>query len=317
MNLNTKEIYLAGGCFWGVEAFFKKVYGIIDIKVGYANGKTENPKYEEVCHFNTGHAETVKIIYNPEKVDLSTLLQYYFQIIDPTSLNKQGNDIGTQYRTGIYYTDENDKNIIEQELNNLQKKFDEKIVIENKKLENFFLAEEYHQDYLDKNPKGYCHINLSRANELIIGKNKYSKPNDKELLEKLTEEQYNVTQKAYTEKPFSNKYCDTFEEGIYVDITTGEPLFLSKDKFHSGCGWPSFSKPLIKNVVTFHEDKSFNMNRVEVKSKSGDSHLGHVFDDGPIEKGGLRFCINSASLKFIPLSKMEEEGYGYLIPFVK
>ena len=317
MNLNTKEIYLAGGCFWGVEAFFKKVYGIIDIKVGYANGKTENPKYEEVCHFNTGHAETVKIIYNPEKVDLSTLLQYYFQIIDPTSLNKQGNDIGTQYRTGIYYTDENDKNIIEQELNNLQKKFDEKIVIENKKLENFFLAEEYHQDYLDKNPKGYCHINLSRANELIICKNKYSKLNDKELLEKLTEEQYNVTQKAYTEKPFSNKYCDTFEEGIYVDITTGEPLFLSKDKFHSGCGWPSFSKPLIKNVVTFHEDKSFNMNRVEVKSKSGDSHLGHVFDDGPIEKGGLRFCINSASLKFIPLSKMEEKGYGYLIPFVK
>ncbi len=315
--MKIKEIYLAGGCFWGVEAYMKKIYGVVDAIPGYANGKTENPKYEEVCHLDTGHAETVKVSYDPLKINLSTLLKYYFRIIDPTSLNKQGNDKGTQYRTGIYYTDENDKTIIDEELKDLQEEYSEKIVVENKKLENFFIAEEYHQKYLEKNPGGYCHINLSKANDVIINKKNYAKPSDDKILEKLNEKQYMVTQKSDTEKPFTNEYWDKFEDGIYVDIVTGEPLFSSKDKFDSGCGWPSFSKPLVSEVVSYHEDKSFNMDRTEVKSRVGSSHLGHVFDDGPTDKGGLRYCINSASLRFIPISKMEEEGYGYLISFIK
>ncbi|NME36804.1 bifunctional peptide-methionine (S)-S-oxide reductase MsrA/peptide-methionine (R)-S-oxide reductase MsrB [Fusobacterium sp. FSA-380-WT-3A] len=316
-SMNTKEIYLAGGCFWGVEAYFERINGVVDAQSGYANGKTENPKYEDVVYRGTGHAETVHVIYDTTKIDLATLLQYYFRIIDPTSVNKQGNDRGTQYRTGIYYTDENDREIIQKELDELQKGYKKKIVVENKKLENFYLAEDYHQDYLKKNPNGYCHIDLSKADEVIVDKNKYRKLSEKELKEKLTDIQYKVTQKADTERPYRNEYWDFYEKGIYVDIVTGEPLFSSKDKFDSGCGWPSFSKAIAPEVVNYSEDRSFGMRRIEVKSRVGDSHLGHVFDDGPQDRGGLRYCINSASIKFIPLEKMEEEGYGNLIPFVE
>lgn len=316
-NMNIKEIYLAGGCFWGVEAYFERIKGVIDVQSGYANGKTENPKYEDVVYRATGHAETVCVTYDSDKINLETLLQYYFRIIDSTSINKQGNDIGTQYRTGIYYTDEKDREIIQKELDDLQKGYNRKIVVENKKLENFYLAEDYHQDYLKKNPNGYCHIDLSKADEVIVNKNKYKKLSEKELKEKLTDIQYKVTQKADTEKPYQNEYWDFYGKGIYVDITTGEPLFSSKDKFDSGCGWPSFSKVIASEVVNYSMDKSYGMRRVEVKSRVGESHLGHVFDDGPQDKGGLRYCINSASIKFIPLEKMEEEGYGDFIPFVE
>ena len=312
-----KTIYLAGGCFWGVEAYMEKVYGVADAVSGYANGNTENPTYEDVLYKNTGHAETVKVDYDPERISLEKILDYYLLVVDPTSLNKQGNDRGTQYRSGVYFTDENERKIIEERLKKEQEKYKDKIVVEVQKLENFYKSEEYHQDYLKKNLNGYCHIDISKANEVIIDQSKYPKPSDEELKKKLTEAQYKVTQENDTEHAFSNEYWDNKEKGIYVDVATGEPLFSSTDKYDSGCGWPSFTKPISKEVVTYHKDFSFNMERTEVRSRSGDSHLGHVFDDGPKESGGLRFCINSASIRFIPLADMEKEGYGYLTHIIK
>lgn len=316
-DANLKTVYLAGGCFWGLEAYMEKVYGIADVISGYANGETSNPTYEDVLYRNTGHAETVKVDYDPERISLDKILDYYLLVVDPTSLNKQGNDRGIQYRSGIYYTDEKEKNVIQKRLEKEQKKYMDKIVVEVESLNNFHKAEEYHQDYLKKNPNGYCHIDLSKANEVVIDKSKYPKPSDKELRSKLTDIQYKVTQENDTETSFSNEYWDNEEKGIYVDVATGEPLFSSNDKFDSGCGWPSFSKPISKEVVTYNKDTSYNMVRTEVRSRSGDSHLGHVFEDGPKELGGLRFCINSASIKFVPIEDMEKEEYGYLKHIIK
>lgn len=314
---DLKKIYLAGGCFWGVEEYMQRIYGVYDAVSGYANGKVNNPTYKTVSSGKSGYAETVEVTYDSKKIKLEDLLNHYFKIIDPTSLNKQGNDRGSQYRTGIYYVDDSDKEVIDKVMNFQAKKYSEKIVVENMKLKNFTVAEDYHQDYLRKNPNGYCHIDLSKANEVVIDPSKYPKPSDDDLKRKLTDIQYRVTQKNETESSFSNKYWDNKEKGIYVDVATGEPLFSSSDKFDSGCGWPSFSKPIAKDVVTYREDKSYNMNRTEVRSRSGDSHLGHVFNDGPEELGGLRFCINSASIKFIPFKEMEDRGYGYLKHLVK
>lgn len=314
---DLKKIYLAGGCFWGVEEYMQRIYGVYDAVSGYANGKVNNPTYKTVSSGKSGYAETVEVTYDSKKIKLEDLLNHYFKIIDPTSLNKQGNDRGSQYRTGIYYVDDSDKEVIDKVMNFQAKKYSEKIVVENMKLKNFTVAEDYHQDYLRKNPNGYCHIDLSKSNEVVIDPTKYPKPSDDDLKRKLTDIQYRVTQKNETESSFSNEYWDNKEKGIYVDVATGEPLFSSSDKFDSGCGWPSFSKPIAKDVVTYREDKSYNMNRTEVRSRSGDSHLGHVFNDGPEELGGLRFCINSASIKFIPLKDMEDRGYGYLKHLVK
>lgn len=314
---DLKKIYLAGGCFWGIEEYMQRIYGVYDAVSGYANGKVNNPTYKTVSSGKSGYAETVEVTYDSKKIKLEDLLNHYFKIIDPTSLNKQGNDRGSQYRTGIYYVDDSDKEVIDKVMNFQAKKYSEKIVVENMKLKNFTVAEDYHQDYLRKNPNGYCHIDLSKANEVVIDPTKYPKPSDDDLKRKLTDIQYRVTQKNETESSFSNEYWDNKEKGIYVDVATGEPLFSSSDKFDSGCGWPSFSKPIAKDVVTYREDKSYNMNRTEVRSRSGDSHLGHVFNDGPKELGGLRFCINSASIKFIPLKDMEDRGYGYLKHLVK
>lgn len=260
----------------------------------------------------TGHAETVKVQYEPKKISLEKLLSYFLMVVDPTSLNKQGNDEGTQYRSGIYYVDDSDRDIIVEKLKKEQQKYEDEIVVEVKKLDNFYNAEDYHQDYLVKNPKGYCHIDLSKANEVIIDEDEYKKPSEDEIRKNLTDEEYKVTQESATEPAFDNEFWDNHKKGIYVDVVTGEPLFSSTDKFDSGCGWPSFSKPISKDVLKYNKDNSHNMERTEVKSRSGESHLGHVFDDGPKEKGGLRYCINSAALKFIPLEKMDEEGYGYL-----
>lgn len=314
---DLKKIYLAGGCFWGVEEYMQRIYGVYDAVSGYANGKVNNPTYKTVSSGKSGYAETVEVTYDSKKIKLEDLLNHYFKIIDPTSLNKQGNDRGSQYRTGIYYVDDSDKEVIDKVMNFQAKKYSEKIVVENMKLKNFTVAEDYHQDYLRKNLNGYCHIDLSKASEVVIDPAKYPKPSDDDLKRKLTDIQYRVTQKNETESSFSNEYWDNKEKGIYVDVATGEPLFSSSDKFDSGCGWPSFSKPIAKDVVTYREDKSYNMNRTEVRSRSGDSHLGHVFNDGPKELGGLRFCINSASIKFIPLKDMEDRGYGYLKHLVK
>ena len=334
-NMDTKTIYLAGGCFWGTEHFMKMIHGVESAEVGYANSNVPNPSYKEVCTGNTGAAETVKVVYNPQEVSLPFLLNLYYKTIDPTSLNKQGNDRGTQYRTGIYYTDPSELPVIEKSVENLQKHYSKPIAIEVGALKNFYPAEDYHQDYLDKNPGGYCHINpglFKLAKEVrdstLINENataekvgslerNYTKPSDAELRKKLTPLQYEVTQNAATERPYSNEYNKEFRPGIYVDIVTGEPLFLSTDKYESGCGWPAFSKPKSPELIKGQRDLSNGMDRIEVRSSSGDSHLGHVFNDGPTDKGGLRYCINSASLKFIPLADMENEGYGDLIPLVK
>lgn len=314
---NIKEIYLAGGCFWGVEAYFERIHGIEEVVSGYANGKTINPSYEDVIYRGTGHAETVRVKYDLNEISLETLLKYYFKIIDPTSINRQGNDSGTQYRTGIYYVDKRDREIIDKELMEQQKNYTKKIVVEVQPLKGFYLAEEYHQDYLKKNPNGYCHIDLSKATEIIIDEKKYPRLSDDMLKSKLNKLQYRVTQNADTERAFRNEYWNFFEDGIYVDITSGEPLFSSKDKYDSACGWPSFTKPIVPEVVTYHKDNSYNMERIEVRSRSGKAHLGHVFEDGPRERGGKRYCINSASLEFIPIEEMKKKGYGYLIPLVK
>ena len=342
-NMERKDmqtIYLAGGCFWGTEHFLSLVHGVIEAEVGYANSNVPNPTYREVCTGRTGAAETVKVIYNPKEVSLPFLLNLYYKTIDPTSLNKQGNDRGTQYRTGIYYTDPAERPVIEKSLAQLQEHYSKPLAIEVGPLENFYPAEDYHQDYLDKNPGGYCHISpglFKLAKEVrdttLLNKEAqesvdaaatanslertYTKPSDSELRKKLTPLQYEVTQNAATERPYSNEYDKEFRPGIYVDIVTGEPLFLSTDKFESGCGWPAFSKPISPDLIKGYRDLSHGMDRIEVRSKSGDSHLGHVFNDGPIDKGGLRYCINSASLKFIPLADMKKEGYGDLIPLVK
>lgn len=315
------EIYFAGGCFWGTEHFLKQIRGVEATQVGYANSTISNPSYEQVCSGKTNAAETVKVVYDSEVVNLNLLLDLYFQTIDPTSLNRQGNDRGTQYRTGIYYTNKADIPIIKQAIKTLSAQYQKPVMIEIKPLENFYPAETYHQDYLDKNPNGYCHINpalFDMARKANAPQTKvYQKPDAATLRKKLSAEQYAVTQKNATEPAFHNEYWNEHRPGIYVDITTGEPLFVSSDKFDSGCGWPSFSKPIQKNLINEKLDTTHGMVRTEVRSKTGDAHLGHVFTDGPKEKGGLRYCINSAALRFIPKDKMQEEGYGDYLSFVK
>ena len=271
--------------------------------------------------------------YDPQRIQLATLLTYFFKVVDPTSLNRQGNDRGIQYRSGIYYKDPADKATIEQVVAGEQKKYSTKIVTEVLPLRNYYVAETYHQKYLDKNPNGYCHVDLKSLDkdpmnkknvkekadkqpESVVAKT-YQKPSPEEIKSKLTELQYQVTQKDGTESPFNNEYWNNHEAGIYVDVVTGEPLFSSRDKFDSGTGWPSYTRPIAPEAVTVRTDKKLFMERVEVRSRVGDSHLGHVFNDGPVDKGGLRYCMNSASLRFVPLAKMAEQGYAELIPLVK
>ena len=335
--MNTRTIYLAGGCFWGLEAYFERIPGVIDAVSGYANGKTKNPSYEDVSHRGTGHAETVKVTYDPERISLDDLLRYYFRVVDPTSLNQQGNDRGVQYRSGVYYTDPAERAIVEKAFAEEQKKHKKPLVVENLPLDNFYEAEEYHQDYLAKNPNGYCHIDIRKADiplekptttapapaktdangEPVIDASKYHKPDAAELKKNLDAQAYEVTQNSATERAFSHEYDHLFAPGLYVDVVSGEPLFSSADKFQSGCGWPSFTKPINRGVVTEHDDTSYNMHRTEIRSRVADTHLGHVFPDGPKDKGGLRYCINGASLKFIPLAEMEKAGYGDLVEAVK
>ncbi len=313
------EIYLAGGCFWGLEKYLAYVHGVKSTQAGYANGNNEHPTYEEVCHNNTGHAETVKVTYDPATLPLEFLLDLYYEAIDPVSHNWQGGDSGDQYRTGIYYVSKEDVPAIKNSIARLQGCYSKPIAIEVLPLRNYSVAEEYHQKYLDKNPGGYCHIGKAQFEKVAkarVNQAEYSVPDVAGLRETLTQEQYEVTQNNATESPFKNEFYQTFAPGIYVDITTGEPLFSSSDKFESGCGWPSFSKPIDPRVIHEKSDLSHGMKRTEIRSRVGNAHLGHVFADGPYETGGLRYCINSASLRFIPKEYMEREGYGFLLNLI-
>ncbi|MEA4932763.1 MAG: peptide-methionine (R)-S-oxide reductase MsrB [Lawsonibacter sp.] len=313
------EIYLAGGCFWGTEKYLASIHGVTETQVGYANGTTDHPTYEEVCRNHTGHAETVRVVYDSNLLHLDFLLELFYQAIDPVSVNRQGNDIGPQYRTGIYYVRPEDLPVIQSSISRLQVRYERPIAIEVAPLSNFALAETYHQNYLDKNPLGYCHIRqdlVTQAARARVNPAAYQIPEEVRLQDTLSPLQYAVTRENATEPPFQNEFYETAAPGIYVDITTGEPLFSSTDKFDSGCGCPSFSRPIDPAVVQERTDRSHGMLRTEVRSRIGDAHLGHVFPDGPRKLGGLRYCINSASLRFIPKEEMEREGYGSLMDLV-
>lgn len=326
------EIYLAGGCFWGTELYTSLVPGVVSAESGYANGRTENPSYREVCS-GSGHAEAVHVVYDPNVVSLDELLTVFYDSIDPTTQDRQGNDVGRQYRSGIYYvpnadgSETADARTIRASLDRLRERVGKPLAIETGPIVNFYRAEAEHQEYLVKNPNGYCHISPAKIAALRekraaaqkgaaekqaaqMPARSYEKPSDAQLKERLTDMQYAVTQEKATEPPFRNEYDHEFRAGIYCDITTGEPLFVSTDKYDSGCGWPAFSRPIDAALIAEHEDRSFGMVRTEVTAAGSGAHLGHVFNDGPEAAGGLRYCINSASLRFIPKEDMEAEGYG-------
>ena len=316
MDTTENVIYLAGGCFWGMEQLMQSIPGVIDARSGYANGTGEaDANYQAVCGGNTGFRETVRVEYDPDRVTLDALLLAYFYVVDPTVKNQQGNDCGSQYQTGVYYTNEKTKETVER-IAEIERNRTGSFYVEIGPLMNFYPAEEYHQDYLEKNPGGYCHIpraEIELFSKLRIDPGDYQKPAAEAIRDKLTEEQYRVTQQSGTERAFANEFWDQFEKGIYVDVVTGEPLFSSTDKFESGCGWPAFSKPIESPAVIELPDDSYGMRRTEVRSRAGNSHLGHVFINDPESPNGVRYCINSASLRFIPYEQMQAKGYGYLL----
>lgn len=324
-----REVYLAGGCFWGTEAFCKKLPGVTACQVGYANGHAdvEHPSYEQVCSGATGCAETVRVTYDPAIISLSLLLQAYVTTIDPVSVNRQGGDVGEQYRTGIYWTDAADEPVVRSVLHGLQRELTRlgrgTVAVEACPLQSFWPAEDYHQDYLDKNPGGYCHVDLGGAARFVrmherdfaVVAHAYTRLDDpRQIRAGLDEMGYRVTQEAGTERPFSSPLDQCFDEGIYVDRISGEPLFSSANKFDSGCGWPAFTHPITATATVEREDTSLPyMPRTEVRSAVSGAHLGHVFEDGPRAQGGQRYCINGAALEFIPRDQMEARGYGYLL----
>jgi peptide methionine sulfoxide reductase msrA/msrB len=314
MSEKIEQATFAGGCFWCMVAPFDEQPGIIEIVSGYTGGHTKNPTYEEVCSDTTGHYEVVQITFDPDVFPYRKLLELFWQQIDPTDAGGQFNDRGLSYRTAIFYHNNEQREDAEKSKFELENsgRFQKPIVTEILPASPFYKAEEKHQQYYKKNPFHYNLYKEGSGRSLFIRENWKNRKNDEQLRKELTPIQYEVTRNNATEPAFRNEFWNHTEDGIYVDIISGEPLFSSKDKYDAGCGWPSFTKPLRRFEIEEKFDTSHGMRRIEVRSKTSDSHLGHVFDDGP-GPDRARYCINSAALRFVPKNKLVEEGYAEFV----